>query len=171
MNQPRLKSRWSAIGASSGPVRSSHRRWPGGRPRPSGTKRGDAPPSKLGTEPADHHMAGVWLGTELCGDLGHGAILEEEPAQRLIPTVEGQLGLQEETTAELTIPEVGSHQLTVFCPPAGRELTQNNDPGKATSEAPKRRFAGESQGLSASAETGPSGFERAGLRANHTKNN
>ena len=48
MNQPRLKSRWSAIGASSGPVRSSHRRWPGGRPRPSGTKRGERAPVETG---------------------------------------------------------------------------------------------------------------------------
>jgi hypothetical protein len=114
-----------------------------------GRKGGNAPLSKLGTKPADHHLEGVWLVTELCGDLGHGAILEEESSQRFIPTVEGQLGLKEETTAELTIHEVGSHQLTVFCPPSWRELTHNNDPGKAASEAPNRRFAGESQGLSA----------------------
>jgi hypothetical protein len=92
-------------------------------------------PAKLGVKPSDHHVEGGWLVTELRGDLGHGATLDEESAQRLVPTVEGQLGLEEEGTAGMTVHDAGSHQVTVFCPPKGPSLSAPATPGKAASEA------------------------------------
>jgi hypothetical protein len=77
-------------------------------------KGGDAPLSNLGAKPTDHHLEGGALVTKLRGDLGRGAIVDEDRAQRLITTVKGQVGLQEETTAGLSIHQGGSHQLTVF---------------------------------------------------------
>ena len=70
--------------------------------------------SNLGTKPTDHHVERGELGTELGGDLGRGAIVDEEGAQRLIAAVKGQVGLEEEVTARLSIHHGGSHQLTVF---------------------------------------------------------
>ena len=80
-------------------------------------KGGDLSPAKLGAKPTDHDVESGWLVTELGGDLRDGAILDEEGAERFIPAMEGQLGLNEEAMVRLCIHEVGSHQETVFCPP------------------------------------------------------
>jgi hypothetical protein len=72
------------------------------------------PLSELGTKPTDHHVEGGELVAELAGDLGCGAMVDEERAQRLIATVKGQVRLEEEATAGLSIHHSDSHQLTVF---------------------------------------------------------
>jgi hypothetical protein len=79
-----------------------------------GRKGGDLPLSDLGTKPTDHHVEGGELVAELGGDLGYGAIVDEERAQRLIVAVKSQVRLDEEATAGLSIHHGGSHQLTVF---------------------------------------------------------
>jgi hypothetical protein len=70
--------------------------------------------SDLGTKPTDHDVEGGELVTELGGDLGYGAMVDEERAQCLIVAVKSPVGLDEETTAGLSIHHSGSHQLTVF---------------------------------------------------------
>jgi hypothetical protein len=47
------------------------------------------PPANLGAKPSDHHVEGGWLVTKLGGNFGHGAILDEESAQRLVLAVDG----------------------------------------------------------------------------------
>jgi hypothetical protein len=79
-----------------------------------GRKGGDLPPADLGTKPTDHHLEGGALVTELGGDLGGGAMVDEDRTQRLVAAVKGQVGLEEEAKAGLSIPHGGSPQLTVF---------------------------------------------------------
>jgi hypothetical protein len=122
-------------------------------------------------KPTDHHVEGSWLVTELRGDLVHGAILDEESSQRFIVTLKGQLGLKEEATAGLTIHGAGSHQLTVFCPPQSPSLPAAVTAGKATTEAWRTRFAGESHDLTARGLPGPVGFRKLDRRPTHAKIN
>jgi hypothetical protein len=122
-------------------------------------------------KPTDHHVEGSWLVTELRGNLGHRAIVDEESAQCFIPAMKSQLGVEEEATAELTIHDSGSHQSTVFCPPVGLSLPPNATPGKAAPEAANLGFEGRIAGVRGSHASHPTGFENAELRAKHAKNN
>jgi hypothetical protein len=79
-----------------------------------GQKGGDLRLSDLGTKSTDHHVEGGELVTELGGDLGCGAMVDEDRTQRLIAAMKGQVRLEEEATAGLSIHHGGSHQLTVF---------------------------------------------------------
>jgi hypothetical protein len=77
------------------------------------------PLTDLGTKLTDHHVEGGELGAEPDGDLGCGAMVDEERARRLIAAVKGQVGLEEEATVGLSIHHGDSHQLTVFRAPGG----------------------------------------------------
>ena len=109
-----FKSRRSAMASSSGPVRSSQRRWLGGRRARRRRKRGNAPLANLGAKPADHHVEGRWLVTKPRGDPGQRASLHEGSSQCFLTAMERELGIEKEATTGSKIHDACSHPFNCF---------------------------------------------------------
>jgi hypothetical protein len=105
------------------------------------------------------------------GNFGHGEILDEESSQCFVATVKGQLRVEEEATARLTIHDTGSHQYECYLSASWSKLTSYSQPGKAACQATNPRFRVRIEGVRDHGVTRTIGFENAELRGNHMKNN
>ena len=73
-------------------------------------KRGNLAASALRANLANHGLESIGLVTELRGDVGQWAPLDEEGTQGLIAAVKGLLGRNEELTARCIVHDAGSDQ-------------------------------------------------------------
>jgi hypothetical protein len=73
-------------------------------------KRGSLTASALRAKLADYGIKSSGLVTELRGDVGQRASLDEEGTQGLIATVKGLLGRNEQLTARYIVDDAGSDQ-------------------------------------------------------------